>query len=299
MTQIQQAPLVVREERILLSSGNISVQYCGDSKKPLLICLHGWLDNSASFLSLAQALSEQYSLLLIDLPGHGLSDPLPAGADYYIWQNVEVLHELLQVLNLHKVNLIGHSMGGIIASLYAGTFAENVAQLIMLDSLGPMSTSANEAPAQLAKAIADKQKGSSGLRVYSSEDDALEARKKSSPGMSDKALYPIVSRNLKAVAGGFSWRTDKRLRHASKVRLTEEQVQAFFAAIKAPVLVVLAEKGLIPNTWIDQRLPRLKSHQLVTLAGHHHFHCEADTVVEIAKTIHQFCNHQFCNEVVS
>lgn len=285
MTQLQKDSFVVREERILLSSGNIAVQYCGDVKKPLLICLHGWLDNSSSFHCLAKALGDQYSLLLVDLPGHGLSDPLPVGADYYIWQNVEVLHELLQVLNLHQVNLLGHSMGGIIASLYAGTFADNVSSLIMLDSLGPMSASAKETPAQLAKAIEDKQRDSSGLRVYSSEDDALEARKKSSPGMTEKALYPIVSRNLKEVGGGFSWRTDKRLRHSSKVRLTEEQVQAFFAEITAPVLVILAEKGIIPKTWLEQRLPSLKSHQLIKLPGHHHFHCEADTVTGIAEAI--------------
>lgn len=285
MTQLQKDSFVVREDRVLLSSGNIAVQYCGDLKKPLLICLHGWLDNSASFYALAKELSDKYSLLLIDLPGHGLSEPLPEGADYYIWQNVEVLHELLQVLNLHNVNLVGHSMGGIIASLYAGTFVDNVQRLIMLDSLGPMSSAAKETPAQLAKAIEDKQKDSSGLRVYSSEDDALEARKKSSPGMSAKALYPIVSRNLKEVAGGFSWRTDKRLRYSSKVRLTEEQVQAFFTAITAPVLVVLAEKGIIPQTWQDQRLPSLKTHQLVKLPGHHHFHCETDTVIGIAEVI--------------
>lgn len=280
--------LELREERILLSSGKIAVQYFGDPKKPLLICLHGWLDNSASFQCLSERLSQEFYFLLIDLPGHGLSEPLPEGADYYIWQNVEVLHELFQILNLQKVNLVGHSMGGIIASLYAGTFPENVANLIMLDSLGPVSSSAKEAPTQLAKAIEDKQKESTGLRIYSSESDALAARKKSSPNMSDKALLPIVSRNLKAVAGGFSWRTDKRLRYSSKVRLTEEQVQSFFSEITAPILVVLAEKGIIPDTWQEQRLPSLRSYQRVQLPGHHHFHCELDFVSEIAVVISKF-----------
>lgn len=282
-----------REEDILLSSGKIAVQYYGDPQKPLLICLHGWLDNSASFQCLAKALGQRFNFLLIDLPGHGLSEPLPEGADYYIWQNVEVLHELFQTLNLQKVNLLGHSMGGVIASLYAGTFPDNVASLIMLDSLGPVSTNAKEAPSQLAKAIEDKQKESTGLRVYSSENDALAARKSSSPGMSDEALLPIVHRNLKAVYGGFSWRTDKRLRYSSKVRLTEEQVRSFFSEITVPVLVLLAEKGIIPKAWQEKRLPSLRSYQRVQLPGHHHFHCEPEFVSEIVVVISSFLGEGF------
>lgn len=277
-----------REHSVQLSSGTLALQYVGSTDKPLLVCLHGWLDNSASFKALAHQLYSDYQLLLIDLPGHGLSDPLPIGADYYIWKNVEVLYELFSQLQIDQVSLVGHSMGGIVASLFAGTFPDRVQQLILLDSLGPMVTEANQAAAQLANAIKDMFKPNSKLRVFANNDEALIARKKLSAHVTDDALLPIVMRNLMAVEGGFSWRTDKRLRHSSKVRLTEDQLQAFFVAIKAKVLVILAKEGIIPKTWQDARLPKLTTPTVITLPGHHHFHSEPKFAEAIAKAMKEF-----------
>jgi len=285
-----------RECRIALSTGELAVQYWGDEGKPALICLHGWLDNMASFYPLAEILSEHYSIVLVDLPGHGLSDPLADGAHYYIWQNIETLLELINHLNFATVNIVGHSMGGVVASLFAGTFADRVSSLILLDSLGPMTSSAEQTPEQLAKAILDSQKLSSGLRVYPQVQDALSARKKSSPAMSEQALLPIVQRNLVANKDGVSWRTDVRLRQTSKVRLTEEQVLAFLSAISARVLVIIAEQGIVPKFWLQSRLAVVKNYQLVFLPGHHHFHAESDGSADIARVITGFYQEKSKNE---
>jgi hypothetical protein len=141
-----------------------------------------------------------------------------------------------------------------------------------------MTSPLAETPQQLAKAIIDSQRIPSPLRTFSSIDEALLARKKSSPNMTDDALRPIVERNLKAVTGGFCWCTDARLRHTSKVRLSEEQVNAFFAAITAPVLVIMAEHGIVPKAWVDKRIQSIKHAELVYLPGHHHFHAEQEAV---------------------
>lgn len=266
----------MNETRVSLSSGELAIQEWGDESKPTLICLHGWLDNGATFHCLAPLLAQDYHLLVVDLPGHGLSQPLADGAHYYIWQNIETLFELLAVKGLDKVHLLGHSMGGVVASLFAGTFADKVLSLILLDSLGPMTSGSQETPQQLAKAILDSQRISSPLRTFAVIDDALSARKKSSPGMTDAALRPIVERNLKAIEGGYCWRTDVRLRHTSKVRLSEEQVVAFLAAITAPVLVIMAEQGIVPKAWVEKRIQSIRCAELVYLPGHHHFHAEQE-----------------------
>lgn len=265
-------------QRISLPSAQLALELHGEPDKPLLICLHGWLDNLASFHLLAEKLKKDFQLLLVDLPGHGCSEPLADGAHYYIWQNIETLYELLQALGVERANLLGHSMGGVVASLFSGTFPEKVETLVLLDSLGPMTSSAEQTPEQLAKAIIDSQKKPSQLRVFADLQSALAARKKSSPALSDTALLPIVKRNLISVDKGLSWRTDRRLRHSSKVRLSEEQVLAFLAKINADVLIVLAKQGIVPKAWLKQRLEVLAHHQLIEVEGHHHFHAEPETV---------------------
>lgn len=278
----------MKESRITLSSGELAIQEWGDDTKPTMVCLHGWLDNSASFHRLAPLLAKDYHLLLVDLPGHGSSQPLAGGVHYYIWQNIETLLELLAVKGLDKVHLLGHSMGGVIASLFAGTFADKVATLTLLDSLGPMTSEASQTPYQLAKGIVDSQRVSSPLRIFENINDALLARKRSSPAMNDDSLRPIVERNLKTVTGGYCWRTDARLRHASKVRLSEEQVAAFFGAITAPVLVIMAEQGIVPKVWVEKRVQSLMNATLVYLPGHHHFHAESSSATNIAIEIEPF-----------
>lgn len=259
-----------------LTSGDVVVQAWGEETAPVLVCLHGWLDNMATFYPLAERLSGDYRILLVDLPGHGLSAPLPVGSHYYIWQNVETLFELLNVLELSKVSLLGHSMGGIIASLFAGTFPDKLSTLILLDSFGPFVDSVADTPKQLAKAIIDSQRTSSGLRVFDSLEKALLARKVSSPSMTDEALLPIVKRNLKKVDGGYSWMTDSRLRAQSKIRLLESQVESFFKQITVPVLVVVAKQGILPQALLEKRLAYIAHARLETVEGHHHFHAEDD-----------------------
>jgi hypothetical protein len=63
---------------------------------------------------------------------------------------------------------------------------------------------------------------------------------------------------------------------------------AFFSSIMAKVMVIFAKQGIVPKTWQDNRLQAIKNHKVITLQGHHHFHCEAEFVSEIAQEICTF-----------
>lgn len=278
----------MNETKCSLACGDVAIQTWGKEDAPVILCLHGWLDNMASFYPLAEILSKHFRVLLVDLPGHGESDSLPEGGHYYIWQNVETVFELIKSLKLVDVTLLGHSMGGVVASLFAGTFPDLVSKLILIDSLGPMVDSAENSPKQLAKAIMDAQRQGSKLRVFPNVDQAVTARKTTSPLMTDEALSPIVERNLKSVDDGFSWGTDSRLRSQSKVRMTEEQVKAFFNHILAPVKVIIAKQGILPKPWVEKRLGYISNVEVSMVAGHHHLHVEADGAGECAELIYNF-----------
>lgn len=140
------------EERFLtLADGRrIALLDNGRQGKPLVIALHGWLDNGASFLPLAPHLAECH-LVCIDLPGHGHSDHKPTPYVFVDW--LDDLHQIAQAAGWQRFILLGHSLGALIASAYAGVFPEQIVRLILLEGLGPLSQPDEEVPAQLRRPL--------------------------------------------------------------------------------------------------------------------------------------------------
>src|SRR5690606_37534034 len=122
-----------------------------------VIALHGWRDNAAMFDRLAPLLASDMRLVAPDFPGHGRSSPRHRDGTYEIWSYVEDVLNVLDALGLERVSLLGHSMGGAVGCLFAAAFPEKVERFVMLDSLGPLSTSPEDAAGQLRRSLLQKR----------------------------------------------------------------------------------------------------------------------------------------------
>lgn len=97
--------------------------------KPLFI-LHGYFGMSDNWKSLGNQFSEEYQVHLIDQRNHGRS----FHEDEFNYEVlVEDLHNYIEHYQLEKVHIIGHSMGGKTAMLFAVTYPELVDKLIIVD----------------------------------------------------------------------------------------------------------------------------------------------------------------------
>ncbi|MEZ6929606.1 alpha/beta fold hydrolase [Aeromonas sp. S16(2024)] len=273
------------EERFLtLADGRrVALLDNGRQGKPLVIALHGWLDNGASFLPLAPHLAECH-LVCIDLPGHGHSDHKPTPYVFVDW--LDDLHQIAQAAGWQRFILLGHSLGALIASAYAGVFPEQIVRLILLEGLGPLSQPDEEVPAQLRRAILNRsrtrERASGG---FASLDEAVAARCKVAD-ISPAAARLICERQLEVREGRWHWRSDPRLRDLSPMRMSEGQAQALIRAIACPVLFIRGEQGFqsLLAQW-RLRGPAFGQIEMVQVAGNHHFHMEnsAKTAVYIEK----------------
>ncbi|MAD46748.1 MAG: alpha/beta hydrolase [Oceanospirillaceae bacterium] len=254
-----------------------------------IIALHGWLDNAASFGRIAPQLKGCH-LVAPDLPGHGHSDWLGDGGDYLIWSGVEAIYDLINQLPLSRPPVIlGHSMGSAAGLLFAGAFPQWCRGFIALDALGPLTTPASGAPAQLARAVRERRvRPADERKTYQSTEDALSARLRQTPGLSADAILPVAERNLQHTDDHCFWRTDPRLRDTSRMRLTEEQVAAFAGALNCPALAIRAQQGLIPESLIRSRSAYFPRIEYCELPGHHHFHLESATSAAVAEKIMGF-----------
>ena len=278
--------MMMRERSISLDDGRHIVLLDNDQQgKPLLIALHGWLDNGASFLPLAPHLAE-FHLICVDLPGHGHSDHKSTPYVFVDW--LDDLYQLSQAAGWSRFMLLGHSLGALIASAYAGVFPEQVARLVMLEGLGPLSQPDEAVPAQLRKAILNRsrtrERASNG---FASLDEAVAARCKVAD-ITPSAARLICERQLMARDGRWHWRSDPRLRDLSPLRMSEGQALALIRAIVCPVLFIRAEQGFA--TLLEQwqlRAGAFGQIEMAVVAGNHHFHMENS--VQTAVYIEKFC----------
>jgi pimeloyl-ACP methyl ester carboxylesterase len=126
----------------------------GNFETRKILCLHGWLDNAASFNRLAPVLINSFSessekvypteLIALDFPGHGLSghkstDGPPQLLAEYTYYVAECL-EALKWCNVgspgrkedDKITIIGHSMGGVLLFFYIDMLFDHSFEIIIL-----------------------------------------------------------------------------------------------------------------------------------------------------------------------
>lgn len=123
-------------------------QWGGDG--PPLVMLHGWMDCGATFAPVAEALAPR-AVAAPDWRGFGATGP--AGGDtYWIPDYLADLDALLDRLAPNTpVDLLGHSLGGNIACLYAGIRPGRIRRLISVEGFGLPPRDADEAPGRFAE----------------------------------------------------------------------------------------------------------------------------------------------------
>lgn len=251
-----------------------------------VIALHGWLDNAASFLPLAPHLPGM-ELVALDLPGHGLSDWLPEGAEYTTPGAIRHVLDVADALGWERFSLLGHSMGAGIASLVAA-ISDRVDRLVAIEALGGLRGPEEQTAERLREHVtAARTADPSRLRIFRDMQAPIRARMMANQ-LSPAAAQLLVERGLRAVEGGYRWCTDPRLMIPTAIRLTEGQIDDLLQAIRCPVQVIYATpaQSYYPEPLRSDRLRLLKDGALSLLPGNHHVHMESPA--EVAAVIDSF-----------
>lgn len=111
---------------------NTSIHYTESGKGTTVVLLHGFLENSTMWQSLENVLNSRFRVVSIDLLGHGLSENL--GYVHTMSEMAEVVKAVLDVLNIRRSFLVGHSMGGYVSLAFADLYPDNVKGLVLLNS---------------------------------------------------------------------------------------------------------------------------------------------------------------------
>ncbi len=222
----------------------------GDPAKPPLVLLHGWGDTGASFQFIAPFLSDHFHLIAPDLRGFGHSSA-PVG-EYWFPDYLADLDALLHKLcGERQCDLVGHSMGGNIAGLFAGLRPARIRRLALLEGFGLDTTSPGTAPERYRTWL-DAQSGTSRLREFSSRSALQEHLRRLAPFAAEEtleALCPLWAE----LSGEERWqlRMDPRHRKPNPVLYRRAEAIACWQEISAPVLLVMGNRSDWPRHFVN------------------------------------------------
>ncbi|MEW9622733.1 alpha/beta fold hydrolase [Rhodanobacter geophilus] len=264
-----------RERRIALPRLTLAALEWGDPAAPPLVALHGWLDNAASFATLAPLLASRYRVIALELPGHGHSDHLPAGAGYHYLDHVRAVLAALDALELPRCSLLGHSLGAGIASLVAAAAPARIERLHLIEGLGPLGDDGAHTLQRYRDALARPPADGKALRVFRDVEQAISARVIAS-GLRTELARPIVERGLRVAESGWQWRSDPRLVRPTAIRLAETQIRALLAGIEAPAALLLSQPATpyLPAAMMQARAACVPRIAVEHMDGGHHLQLE-------------------------
>ena len=254
--------------------------------KTPLVMLHGWMDVAASFQFVVDALAQDHWVIAPDWRGFGLTET-PNTDNFWF---PDYLADLDQVLDHYvgdrPVNLMGHSMGGHVATLFAGVRPERIHRLINLEGFGLPTTRPAQAPSRLAKWMDELKafnRGEMDLKPYANLEAVAQRLMKTNPRLGADKAHWLAQHWASANTHG-EWRILGHAAHkvVSAQLFKADEAQAIYERITAPMLCVVASDDSIQQWWKDsyslsefkQRISVVRNlpHATIEDAGHmlHH-----------------------------
>lgn len=268
----------------------------GERAAEPLVLIHGFLDHGRSWEPLVAALEKKSSkprwFVAPDCRGHGDSGWVGAGGYYHFPDYLWDLECLLESLDVEKISLIGHSMGGTISFLYAGTFPEKVRKLVLVEGIGPIAMRFVDTPPRMERWLAELK----GLRQrkvveYATLEKAAERLRRKNPRLKPELALELASSGMKQIESGkWVWKFDPLHRTVAPQPFYSGQAVEFFRRIQCPVLIVDGAKSRqTPRPDLEERLSAIadRSHAEIEDAGHMVHH---DNPEGLAQAVTEFLN---------
>jgi pimeloyl-ACP methyl ester carboxylesterase len=255
----------------------------GNDAAPPLILIHGGRDHCRSWDEVARALQPHFHVMAPDLSGHGDSD-WAKGSSYSLSDYVYDLTRLVRSAAVHQTAIVGHSMGGMIGLMYAGTNLDNVSRLAVLDGVtvlpgrprAPIHELIAEWVAQLDR-IAERKP-----RHYRSVAEAAERISAHNKRLTPEQAMHLASHGVRKNAdGSYSWKFDEYQKARAPYRLSPDDHIALWSRITCPTLLLRGNESFLPDPEKAGVLAHFTQAHLVTIAGAGHWlhHDKLDEVL--------------------
>lgn len=228
-----------RSEFVSIGSQRLHLRHWGRDQAPLLFVLHGWMDCAATFQFMVEALRGDWHIIAPDWRGFGESDWNPGS--YYAPDYLADLDALLTRYSPRQpVYLAGHSMGAMVAGLYAGIRPERVRALALIEGFGLPDSRAQEAPGRYARWLKERRDAPRFSPLPSLESVTRKLQDRNPRLSAARALW--LAEQLTHTgpdSAELCYRADPRHKMVNPVLYRLAEAQACWRQIRCPVLWVI------------------------------------------------------------
>ena len=213
-----------------------------DEKKelPLIVLFHGWLDHAASWIECLNRIADEgYRIMVPEQRGHGHSEHLPLFCHYHFPDYVADMQAFVdaKVSPNTALHVIGHSMGGSIATLLCGVGAISAESLTLIEGLGP----AHEPPGAAFtryKTHLEQRRHPRTPKVMTSVQEAADRIQRLNPKLTDARANQFAEYITKPTKGGLIWTWDPRHRDKAPIGYDAARYQHVFRQLRLPTHLI-------------------------------------------------------------
>ena len=237
----------------------------GRPDAPVLLALHGLRSYAETFEGVARSLGGRLRVIALDQRGRGRTDWDPERR-YDTMTYVADLDALVTALGLERFHLLGHSMGGANAIVYAARRPQRVLSLAIED-MGPGASASSAGAERIKRELAETPARFAGW------DEAARFWRRIRPGVTEEAIASRVRHSLRASDdGGVVWRHDQAGIAAARLSIPPIDLWPHFDALRCPVLLLHgAESDFLSAQTAAAMQARCARLERVDVAGAGHY----------------------------
>lgn len=231
------------------------MDYClncwGDESAAPIFLLHGWADNGMTFQFLADCLGDEWFLIAPDWRGFGASSRAQDG--YWFPDYLADLDALLEQLSPQApVRLVGHSMGGNVAWMYAGIRPDRVSHVISLDGIGLPDTPPDQAPKRYREWLKQCREDTR-FSDYPDRDAVIDKLTRLAPRLSrEKADFLAGYWSVKTARGTYALNADPAHKRVNPVLYRREEVRACWRNITAKTMLIMGADSFLNRRYLEE-----------------------------------------------
>ena len=221
-----------------ITSDGLRLHYVewGAPAAPAIVALHGLRSFAYTWEPVALPLADRFRIIALDQRGRGQSDWDPQRR-YYAPQYVRDLEALVDRLRLERFMIVGHSMGGANALVYASKHAEQLAGLVIED-MGPGASAGSAGADRIRRELLNTPD------AFANREEAAAFWRRQRPNISEEAVQARVQHSMKQAGDGrVRWRHDANGIAQARLNATPQQLVDLWPHVEAVTVPTLLLRG--------------------------------------------------------